>query len=300
MRVAFVLNNYNKGRYVYQAVAGALAQTYPCEVIISDYQSTDNSREEIERAISTAPRAAEHEVRFLKPDHLPTPKSTQRSCNEHLDWLYSQTKAEWIFQCSADDYSLPERVRKCMMAVAKNECDIVATTMRFEDPTNPGLMQHSGYPVKTGYVQAGDGLLKLAYGSTIHGFHRDFLEKAGSAGRHTADVYYGYLAALGRGYWCIAEPLHVHVMHAAAENMGFGGKLRAAVPGTDDAKRIAELNHFQLLDLYYATAVRAQELYPMQHQDDRNAALGMIMGQVGALIRERNILHDEGITPGII
>ena len=76
--------------------------------------------------------------------------------------------------------------------------------------------------------------------------------------------------------------------------------MRAVEPGSDEEKRVNELNHFQLLDLYYATAVRAQEMYPMQHQDDRNAALGMIMGQVAGVIKWRNILHAEGIAPGVI
>jgi len=297
-KAAFVINARDKEKHVARAVEGALAQTYPCHILLSDQSSKDGTYEVMAATVETAPRGAEHKIQLLRcPVQGPY---SMKANNAHFDWLWRQTECEWIFQCSADDYSLPERVRKCMAAVAQHECDIVATTMRFEDPANPHVMQHSGYPTQTDYVQAGTGLLRLAYGSTIHGFHRAFLEKAGPAGRHTMDVYYGYLAALGRGYWCIAEPLHVHVMHASSENMGFGGKLRAAEPGTDDAKRIAELNHFQLLDLYFATAVRAQEMYPMHHQEDRNAALGMIMGQVAALIEARHVLHDEGITPGVI
>ncbi len=39
------------------------------------------------------------------------------AANAHTLWLAEQTDAEYIFQCSADDYSLPERVSVCMAAV---------------------------------------------------------------------------------------------------------------------------------------------------------------------------------------
>lgn len=48
--VSIVINNFNYGRYVGEAIDSALAQTYPrCEVIVVDDGSTDDSRAVIER-----------------------------------------------------------------------------------------------------------------------------------------------------------------------------------------------------------------------------------------------------------
>ena len=134
MKAAFVINNRNKGAHVYKAVCGALSQTYPCEIIISDQGSTDNSLEEIHRALAECTRGAKHYVRIL---HCPiTGPSCMETGNRHIQWCAQQATpgVEWIFQCSADDISLPNRVALCMAAVETNPCDAVATTMFFATP----------------------------------------------------------------------------------------------------------------------------------------------------------------------
>lgn len=296
-KAAFVINARDKEKFVAQAVEGALSQTYPCHILLSDQFSKDATYDVMARTVDKY-GPTHHKVELL---HCPVEgKYSMRANNAHFDWLWRQTDAQWIFQCSADDYSLPERVRVCMIAAEKNECAIVACTVKFHDPANPGQEMYSGFPLKSGYVNAGEGLAGMAYGSTIHGFDREFLEKAGPAKDHTMDVYLGYLAALDKGYYVVCDPQHVHVMHASLDNMGFMGKLRAAEPGSDDEKRLDELNRFQLLDLYYDTALRAQELYPRAHDSDRGAIFNMIMNQTKGLIDARKRLHDAGITPGII
>src|SRR5687768_4590814 len=47
--VSIIINNYNYGRFLAEAIDSALAQTYQnCEVIVVDDGSTDNSRDIIE------------------------------------------------------------------------------------------------------------------------------------------------------------------------------------------------------------------------------------------------------------
>ena len=47
--VSVVINNYNYGRFLNQAIDSALQQSYPCvEVIVVDDGSTDDSRAVIE------------------------------------------------------------------------------------------------------------------------------------------------------------------------------------------------------------------------------------------------------------
>jgi len=301
MKAAFVINARNKAKWVGRAVQGALEQTYPCHILLSDQGSDDGTYEAMEAAVEAFKdkMGAEHKVELLrcplKGDY------GMAACNAHIIWLAEQTDAEWIFQCSADDYSLPARVQLCMEAAAKNPCAGVACTMFFSEPEKEVGPQTpvSGFPPKDGYVRAGEGLVKMAYGSTIWRYRRDWLLRVGTAGDCTADVFYGYLAALDQGYYVIANPQHVHVMHKGLDNMGFGGKMRAAEESGDKETiaRINELNRFQLLDLYFATAVRQQQLYPMAHAADTNIMIGMILQQAQGWLNERKNLHTMKVTP---
>jgi glycosyltransferase involved in cell wall biosynthesis len=301
LKPAFIINNRNKGPHVFKAVAGALSQTYTCEIIISDQGSTDNSMSEIRRALDTCPRGADHDVRVLScPVDGPSCMATG---NLHFDWCVQQTDAEWILQCSADDFSLPDRVRLCMEAVAENPCSAVATTMFFAKPGQDVFggepVGWSGYPTDSGYVPAGAGIERLAYGSVIAGYSREFLLKVGHAGPNTIDVLYGYLAALDKGFYVVANPQHVHVQHAGADNMGFGGKLLAAEG--DEALRLAELNHAQLFRLYQACAAFAERLHPEGlKNDDYYAVLNTMLGQSQAWLAAREVLSANGITPGAL
>jgi glycosyltransferase involved in cell wall biosynthesis len=305
MKPAFIINNRNKGRYVYRCVAGALAQTVPCEIHVADFASTDNSRSEIDRAVAEAPRGADHMVRVTRKDEQTS--ATMRAVNLAIDWMVKEAQAEWVFQCSSDDYSLPDRVKVCMNAIAAlgrngKSCSGIATTMRFEDPENLGQVAISGYPTETGYVSAGLGLYKMAYGSTIWAYRRDFLQKVSLDVPCTLDVYLGFLAACDRGYYVICDPQHVHYMAHDLENIGFQGKMRAAEKSGDQATihRLNELNRFQLLELYLHTKYRQQQLYPLAHKEDQEALVGMILDQAQGWYAERKKLHDNNISPATL
>ena len=223
------------------------------------------------------------------------------AANAHTLWLVEQTKAEWVFQCSADDYSLPERVSTCMAAVAKHPCAAVACAMFFTQPGEKVGPQtpRSGYPTEEGYVSGGVGLSRLAYGSTIQGWNRDFFLKVGSAGDATGDVFHGYLAAIDKGYYVVPKPLHVHVQHASLSNMGCQGKMRAAEASGDKPTIhcINELNRFQLFELYFSIKLRQQQLFPLAHREDQESLVNMMLDQAVGWYVERKRLHQEGITP---
>lgn len=296
--ICFLVNSRNKDKYVYKAVKGALSQIVPCEILLSDQGSTDNTVAEMKRAVAECPMGADHTVRIV---HCPiTGPYGMLAMNNHVSWAVQQTDAEWVFQSSADDYSLPARVSVCMEAVKNNPCSAVATTMYFEDPEKPSRESVSGYPRQTGYVKAGEGLLNLAYGSTIGGYRRDFLDKViAKAERSTPDVFWGWLAALDEGFYVVASPQHVHCQIADINNTGFQGKMRAATG--DDALRLAELNHFQLAELYMKCLQTAQELFSNRMtQYDMNAIINVIIGQIAGWLNTRQALHDANVTPGIL
>ena len=301
MRPAFIVNNYNKGKFVRRAVRGALSQSVACDIYVSDYQSTDESIEEIKFSIAKDPRGADHTVALLNCPLSP-PKRTQLSHNQHIGWILSQLSNEWVFQCSADDYSLPGRVRVCLQALEKNPCVAIGTTMRFEAPGKPEDHAVSGYPTESGYITPGPGIFRMAYGSCIWGYKREWVLQVGIEVPCTMDVYLGCLASFGEGAYVVANPQHVHYMAEDLENMGFQGKMRAAEASGDKETiaRINELNRFQLFQLYCLTKLRQQQLYPLAHNDDQNALVNMMISQAVGWYHERDNLHKNGITPGVI
>ena len=298
MRVAFVVNARNKSRFVAKAVRGALSQTYPCEILLSDQQSTDSTLQVMRDTVRDF-GPTHHTVRILE---CPVAgEYGMRAMNLHMDWIIAQTDADWIFQSSADDYSLPHRVKLCMVAVEKNPCSAISTTMYFLEPGQElqGQVPVSGFPQSTGYVEAGEGLLKLAYGSTIAGYRRDFLLGLGKPNDSTPDVYWGFLAALDKGFYVVANPQHVHQTHADTENTGFQGRMKGA--SGDELLRLAELNHYQLMALYDACLMKAQELHPAGiNQNAYVACVNMILGQSKGWLEARKVLHERKITPGIL
>lgn len=300
MRIGFLVNARNKEKYVYKAVKGALSQVVPCEIILSDQQSTDGTVSEMERAVKECPMGAEHTVKIV---HCPVGGVySMRAMNEHMAWAVGQFSmdCEWIFQSSADDYSLPARVSVCMEAVKSNPCSAVATTMYFEEPDKPSRETVSGYPRETGYVNAGEGLVNLAYGSTIAGYQRAFLEKvADKVGPNTPDVFFGFAAALDKGFYAITKPQHVHSNIADLNNTGFQGRMRAAIG--EEALRVAELNHFQLCRLYFSCWEMANELCPKGPPGDAvNALVNMILAQSKGWLDRRIDLHENDVTPGVL
>mgnify|MGYP001601776362 CR=1 len=296
MKVAFVINCRNKQDFIAMSIQGALSQTYPCEIIISDQQSTDRSRAVIDATVD-ALGPTHHEIRVRECQIAGS--YGMKAMNDHMRWLMDQTDAEWLFQSSADDYSLPDRVKVCMEAVEKNPCSAVATTMFFLEPGQKleGNVPVSGFPQQSGYVKAGEGLLKLAYGSTIGGYRRDFLLKVGDLGPNTPDVLLGFLAALDQGFYVVANPQHVHCTHANTENTGMQGRLRGARTKRE-SKVLAELNHMQLFRLYKKCLDKAQELHPEGIlQDHLNPLYSTLLGQAFAWIDAREVLREEGVQP---
>src|SRR5258706_1817788 len=121
---SFIVNARQKAKYVAKAVQGALSQTVPCEIVLSDQGSTDGTFE-VMRDTVDAIGSTHHQIKLVRCP-IETPYGMIGS-NAHFTWCVEQTTLPYIFQCSADDYSLPDRVAVCMEAVEKHPCSVVAT-----------------------------------------------------------------------------------------------------------------------------------------------------------------------------
>lgn len=303
-RAAFVINARDKEQYVAKAVQGALAQDYPCHIILSDQRSKDGTKavmqREVDAYLASVGEQNKHKIEIVDcPVEGEYSMATQ---NRHVDWLVDQTDAEWFFQCSADDYSLPRRVSVCMANVAKMPCASIVTAQWFSAPNEPITEKTPRVQVNPGgYIAAGAGLVNLVFGSCIAAYKRSFLKKIGPApGSVTMDVWCGYQAAMDEGYVVVPEPLHVHQEVADVLNMGFQGKMRGAEGNPVLLAQLNELNHFQLFELYYECHLAQQRLYPLAHANDAAAPINMMLGQAVGWYKRRKDLHDKKIAPGLM
>jgi glycosyltransferase involved in cell wall biosynthesis len=87
--VSICIPAYNYGRFVSTAIESALHQTMaPCEVLVSDNWSTDNTHDVLQRYASS--------VRIVKPEkHL--------SIGDHYLFMAEQARGDYIAPLSADD-----------------------------------------------------------------------------------------------------------------------------------------------------------------------------------------------------
>lgn len=307
-RPAFLLINRNKSKWVARAVRGALSQTVPCYILISDQHSDDDSMAIIRQEVTNYQAQRDEYVGYPSFHTIKVVKCpvggefSMKSCNAHIAWCLEQLPEDisMIYQCSSDDYSLPARVQVCETALTRIDRQPVGicNAMYFEAPSETNRTARTGFPERSGFVNPGEGLQRLVYGSTIWAYRRDWLLKVGLDVNCTLDVYLGFLAALD-GLYYVADAQHVHVQHAEKENqMGFQGRLLAA--SGDEQLILGEANCFQLSQLYLNCWERAQQLHGSIDAETQGAIANMILGTSCAWIRARTVLHEKKLMPMIL
>lgn len=299
-RPAFLVTVLNKERFVYQSVMGALAQTYPCDIYISDAGSTDNTPQEIDRALENKHLCPQHTVTRLQPK-LSEVKCGLRILNEHLMWCFNEIHNEWIFQCSGDDWSLPNRVDACMSALRNHEVSAIGTTQFHlkEGEKLEGKVPCTAAAHLCGYLSPQDGINKLGFGGCIAGYKKSFVLKVGSPGLATPDIFWGYLASLDEGYFVVPEPHHVHMDAANPDNNGFGGRMMYWADKGDEntLAQINELNRFQMFGHYWECALAQERLFPNASMEAKSAIANAMFAQGIGWYKERLNLHSMGIEP---
>lgn len=106
-RATVLLLNYNTGARVGAAIAGALAQTVPCRIVVSDDASPDDSWLRIQQALDTG--HGPHQVRAVRnPDNL--------GLGAHLSARMAEVDTDIVVQMAGDDVSYPHRVERLLAA----------------------------------------------------------------------------------------------------------------------------------------------------------------------------------------
>jgi glycosyltransferase involved in cell wall biosynthesis len=126
--VSVMMAVYNSERYVEEAVASVLGQTFTdFELLILDDGSTDGSLEVLRRLAATDPR-----IRLTSRPN----KGLAPTLNELVD----MARGEFLARMDADDVSLPERFeRQVAYLRAHPECVLVGCRVRLIDPDGDPL-----------------------------------------------------------------------------------------------------------------------------------------------------------------
>jgi glycosyltransferase involved in cell wall biosynthesis len=103
--VCIVIPNYNYGRFIREAVDGALAQTYPnIEVVVSDNASTDDSWKKLQ-IYRGHPKVSLYRQKHTIP------------IANHFQFVTMQSCARFMVLFSSDDAMRPEFVEKAMKVI---------------------------------------------------------------------------------------------------------------------------------------------------------------------------------------
>ncbi len=204
-----IINNYNYGRFLPDAIDSALTQTYAAtEVIVVDDGSTDNSREVIAKY-------GDHVISVLKENG-----GQASAVNAGIEASHGDA----ILFLDSDDMLLPTAVARAMPFFADSRVSRVHWRLREIDQQG----QPTGRVTPKGRLKQGDlksDTIRMGYsasnpspgGATGNAFASNFLSKV-SPVRSSGDGHgaYGYLYTLAPiyGLLCrIEEPLGLRRVH---------------------------------------------------------------------------------------
>ena len=103
--VSFLTLTYNQEQYIYEAVMSGLQQDYlgQMEIIVQDDCSTDNTEQEVLRAINDNPHPDRFHVKYAKNSH-------RQGLGGNMHDGLARCKGDIIVYNDGDDVSFPDRV----------------------------------------------------------------------------------------------------------------------------------------------------------------------------------------------
>jgi glycosyltransferase involved in cell wall biosynthesis len=182
------------------AIDGALAQTVPCEIIISDDASPDDTYEVARRHVEGY--AGPHRVVVRRSE-------TNRGLGRHLSELMAMARGDVFVVMAGDDISRPQRVERCLAAFSENpDVYIVGSAVDEIDmhggPLRQGVKHMPAAFDLAWFLRAGK--LATLLGATI-ALRREVFDRFGPLTAGAEDNILSLRAAvLGRGL-CLAEAL---------------------------------------------------------------------------------------------
>lgn len=250
-RVTILLLTWRDRGFIDEALAGALAQTVPCEIVVSNDRSGDGTHERCEERLQG----------YTGPHRIATVRCNEQNLGvaAHLSAAMAHASGEIIVMMAGDDISAPRRVER-LLELFDREPDVMAAGSEFVAIDADG--REVALPFRTRrerfglryFVQAGRliGLL----GATL-AFRREVFDRFGPLRGPIEDNALSLRAALLGECRVLREPLVSYRQH--------GGSVSAAVFAKAEPREVAKRRRYErTIQFYRGTA------------DDFEAALGRL------------------------
>lgn len=236
--VTLLLLAYNQEASIGEAIAGALAQTYPkVEIVISDDASTDGTFAAMQAAL--ADYRGPHRVILNR-------NAANLGIGAHLNRMVGLSSGELLFIAAGDDVSLPQRCTRVVDAwlASGKRLDLIASTLVDMDAhgTLHGTLQPSDLST---YRNAADWLARPPHViGAAQAWTRRLYDRFGPLPAATMgeDLLMVFRAILAGGAASLPEPL-VHYRRG-----GISRRERALTPA-DVTRRLLKNNRSALAEL---------------------------------------------------
>lgn len=210
-RVSILLLAYRMERTILDALEGALSQTVPCEIIVSDDASDDRAFELV--AARASAYSGKHRLSVRRNE------SNQGLCR-HINTVLRIAGGDIIVFMSGDDVSYPDRVRK-LLAVFDARPDAYAVGSAVDEiDENGALLRHAAWALDSpmdqlSFLKKGRFVALLGASMSIR---REILDGMPPLVGMVEDNMLTLRATLFGRVYCVAESLLGYRRHAA--NLG--------------------------------------------------------------------------------
>jgi glycosyltransferase involved in cell wall biosynthesis len=296
--ISVLIPTFEYGRFIADAIDSVLAQTYPdVEVVVCDNASTDGTAQLVAARYGADPR-----VRLV--------------CNErniglvpNFNRALTEARGEYVLWLSADDWLLPDHLRRLHAVFARDPAvDVVYTTVYFADGDgNVYAMRSDAELLPFDYIDVRDELPEMLTGApamvlpaTL--FRRALFDEVGAMDE-TVEIAADWelavrLALAGKRFAYVAEPSACVRVHGAnASGRGFNRTGRIVVETTEIVAKF--LDHPGMARVHgreAAIARRLEGLYAAKLEQLGPEAFepGFTerLGAVCAALRERDARYE--------
>lgn len=211
-RVSIVVNNYNYGRFVEQALESARAQTYPCELIVIDDGSTDDSRARLARWA----------------DRVTVVLQENGGQYSAYNAGFAESSGELVVFLDADDWLYPDAIERAVAAFAEG---VVKVHFRLELVDERGTRLGSKIPSTLAHGDVASrmlnrGILYASAPGSGNVYRRAALERLfplpePDGDRVGADFFTIFGVALFGRVAGLADPAGAYRVHAPADRRAY-------------------------------------------------------------------------------